>query len=161
MAAARCRRCRSIAAPGGGAGRLPEGARRAVHVGELLPSERARRHAHLSAGRGDSNNGVLVSANALYHLDPKARTTPFLSAGAGLGTGVEYLGIASDDDTTVKALHAGVGLKTLLGSRAAFRMEYRFTHYAGGRDSSSESQTEPKLSANVHRLLMGFSVFLH
>src|SRR5215510_10039809 len=72
--------------------------------GELLAS-------HLSAGNGADQDGILGSGNVLFHFNPKATATPFLLAGAGIGNGVEYLGIVADEDHTVTTLNAGIGVK--------------------------------------------------
>jgi opacity protein-like surface antigen len=116
--------------------------------GEILVS-------HLDFGDDDASTGFVGSASFAFHFSPKARTTVFLLAGGGAGNAIEFATLASDAETTVTTLHAGLGLKAFLGRRAALRVEYRFTHYSGdGPDRFS-----PAIDLNSHKLLIGFSVF--
>lgn len=108
-------------------------------------------------GEGDDNSvGALVSGHLLYHFQPAGRTTPFLLAGAGVGNGVEFFGVVGDAHTTIKAFHAGAGIKTFLGRRAAVRLEYRFTH-ATGSDNADPFRDDTRV--NTHRVFVGISVF--
>jgi opacity protein-like surface antigen len=116
--------------------------------GEILLS-------HLDFGDDDPATGFVGSASLAFHFSPKARTTVFLLAGGGAGNAVEFATLAADSDTTVTTLHAGLGLKTFLGRRAALRVEYRFTHYSG----DEPDLFSPAVDLNSHKLLIGFSVF--
>jgi opacity protein-like surface antigen len=116
--------------------------------GEILLS-------HLDSGDEDASTGFVGSASFAFHFSPKARTTVFLLAGGGAGNGVELATLAADTDTTVTTLHAGLGLKTFLGHRAALRVEYRFTHYSG----DEPELFSPSTDLDSHKLLFGFSVF--
>jgi opacity protein-like surface antigen len=108
----------------------------------------------------DSSTGILASALALYHFRPASRTTPFLLAGAGVGNSFEYFGLLYDADKTIKAVHVGAGIKTLLGRRAAFRAEYRFTHSWGTKETRFDSMTfKDEDRIDTHRLFVGISVF--
>ncbi len=100
--------------------------------------------------------GALVSGHLLCHFQPAARTTPFLLAGAGIGNGREILGVVADSGTTIKAFHAGGGIKTFLSRRAAIRLEYRFTH-ASGSDNGDPFRDATRV--NTHRVFVGISVF--
>jgi opacity protein-like surface antigen len=113
----------------------------------------------LSSGR-ETNTGVLFSGSALFHFNTRGRTTPFLLAGLGIGNAVEYLSLAADADTTVTALHGGLGLKTFLGRHAAFRGEYRFSRYSGTKESGvNPFAREDDVGANVHKVFVGISLF--
>jgi opacity protein-like surface antigen len=116
---------------------------------------------HLSyGGDEESQSGVLFSGSALYHLRPQARTTPFLLVGGGAGNAVEYFNtLAADADRTVTTLHAGVGMKSFLGRRAALRAEYRFTRYSGGDRSSFGDIGFVDSAVNVHKVFAGISLF--
>ncbi len=117
--------------------------------------------ATLFSADGDNETGALVSGSALYQFMPKGRTTPFLLVGGGIGNGVEYINnFAMDADRTVKAVHAGAGFKTFLGRRAAFRTEYRFTHYSGSKEVGMGSFSySDDLDVNVHKVFVGMSLF--
>jgi opacity protein-like surface antigen len=115
---------------------------------------------HIDFGGDDSDNGtgVLFSANALYHFTPEGRTTPFVLVGGGVGNAEEFLNIAYKADRTVTAFHAGAGIKTFVSRRAALRLEYRFSHYSGG-ERSSEFFSGEDPSTNLHKVLVGISIF--
>jgi opacity protein-like surface antigen len=110
---------------------------------------------HLDLGFGDASTGFIGSGNLVFHLSPKSRTTVFLLAGGGAGNAVEFATLASDAETTVTTLQAGLGLKSFLGNRAALRLEYRFSHCSGDEPDPFSSG----VSLNNHKLLFGFSVF--
>jgi opacity protein-like surface antigen len=109
--------------------------------------------ATLVFSEGESETGASVSGLALFHFKPRRRLTPFLLLGAGVGNAVEAFGVAGDTGETVTAFHAGGGLKAFVGDRAAFRLEYRFTHNAVGGDEFYDQDVDS------HRIFVGISLF--
>lgn len=124
--------------------------RQAEIEGELLLS-------HFSSG-GDSSTGVIGSGRVLYHFGGGARTVPFVFAGGGVGNAAELLNLALDVDRTVSHWEVGAGIKTFVGSRAAFRLEYRFARFSaqGARDFVFDSGGT---HADTHRVFAGISLF--
>jgi opacity protein-like surface antigen len=119
--------------------------------GELLAT-------HIDYGGEDGQTGVLFSANLVYHFNREGRTSPFLLAGGGVGNGLEFLNLAADAGQTVGVFQAGVGLKSFVGRRAAWRVEYRFTRYSVGNDSPDTAGFEDG-ATRVHKVMVGISLF--
>jgi opacity protein-like surface antigen len=99
----------------------------------------------------DTSTGAVFSGRVLYHFGD-GDVHPFLSAGGGVGNSAEFLGIAYDADRTIKHYEFGAGIKTFAGSRGAFRLEYRYTHYSGGARAFDGGLAN-------HRVLAGVSLF--
>lgn len=108
---------------------------------------------HLSFGEGDDSTGVIGALHLLYHFRTGGSTVPYLLAGGGYGTGIEFLGLASDEDE-VGVLRAGAGFKTFFSRRASLRGEYRFTHYLVSGDEFQGDR-----SVNDHKVLVGISLW--
>ena len=113
---------------------------------------------HVDFGGDDDDNGTgaVFSGNALYHFSPQSRITPFVLVGGGAGNAQEFLNLAYKTDHTVTAFHAGAGLKAFMSNRAALRLEYRFSHYSGEESADFFSDGA---STNLHKVLVGFSIF--
>jgi opacity protein-like surface antigen len=99
----------------------------------------------------DTSTGAVFSGRALYHFGDGA-VHPFVSAGGGVGNSAEFLGVAYDADRTIKHYEFGAGIKTFAGSRGAFRLEYRYTHYSGDARAFAGGLAN-------HRVLAGVSLF--
>jgi len=118
-----------------------------------------------SWGGDETNTAVLGSGNLSYNFSLKGNVVPFILAGAGYGNGQELLGIASDLETGILALHLGAGIKVLFNKTAAIRLEYRFTNYSGEKEYTysfwgwSYSYTED-YGRSDHKFMVGISIFL-
>jgi opacity protein-like surface antigen len=102
-----------------------------------------------------STAGYLISGNVAYNLlQFKHGLVPFVLAGIGFGNGLTYAGVAEgDSDINSTALHFGAGVKYVVGTSAALRVEYRYTHYhLSVTDLGAENY-------NFHQLLTGVSIF--
>jgi len=96
----------------------------------------------------------VLSANVAYNFKMSRPILPFVLGGVGFGNGFTYAGVAEGDpDLNAFTLQFGVGAKFLIGSSAAFRVEYRFT-----RNHLTETGFEPE-NLNSHQFLLGASVF--
>jgi len=101
-----------------------------------------------------SDAGYLLSANLAYNFKMSRPILPFILGGIGFGNGFTFAGIA-EGDTQMNAFvfHFGAGAKFLIGSSAAFRLEYRYTH-----NRLTETGFEAE-NLNAHQFLLGVSVF--
>jgi opacity protein-like surface antigen len=124
-----------------------------VMVARGLEVEAEALVSHLSFGDGDDNTGVIGALHLLYHFRTRGSTVPYLLAGGGYGTGIEFVGLASDENDA-GLLRAGVGFKTFFSRRASLRGEYRFTHYFVKGDEFQDDR-----SANDHKILVGISLW--
>jgi opacity protein-like surface antigen len=102
-----------------------------------------------------STAGYLISGNVLYNfLNVHKSLVPFVLAGIGFGNGLTYAGISEgSSDVNSLALHFGAGVKYVVGNSAAFRLEYRYSHY-----HLTETGFSPD-NYNFHQLLTGISLF--
>jgi hypothetical protein len=113
----------------------------------------------LFMGDGDSELAYNLSLNLSYNFTPDKKTVPFLLAGAGISNTIWLLNIPNvaiplfwgDEAETFKILNAGVGIKTFLSKRVAFRAEYRFQYFFVNDEWSK---------FYYHQFLVGISVFL-
>jgi opacity protein-like surface antigen len=102
----------------------------------------------------DLSTGSVFSARVLYHFGDGA-VHPFLSAGGGVGDSSEFLGAAIDAGRTVTHWELGGGVKIFAGSRAAFRLEYRYSHASANGDGEFASDN----SLSRHRVVAGVALF--
>jgi opacity protein-like surface antigen len=101
-----------------------------------------------------SDAGWLLSANVAYNFKMSHPILPFILGGVGFGNGFTYAGVAEGDpDLNAFVYQFGVGAKFLIGSSAAFRLEYRFSH-----NRLTEEGFTPE-NLNAHQFLLGVSVF--
>jgi len=97
----------------------------------------------------------VLSGNLAYNFRFGGKMVPFVLAGFGFGNGLGLAGIVeggSSIDSTL--LNFGGGLKYIIGSSAALRLEYRFSHYRFEYDYYEDVE-----NLNQHQLLIGVSVF--
>jgi len=98
--------------------------------------------------------GYLTSGNVAYNFRASEALVPFVLAGAGLGNGLAYMGIVDGRSAADSiALHLGAGIKYLVGTAAALRLEYRYTHYRISETMLGVSHYD------AHQILGGASVF--
>jgi opacity protein-like surface antigen len=101
-----------------------------------------------------SDAGYLLNANLAYNFKMSHPILPFVLGGVGFGNGLTYVGITEgDSEVNAFTFQFGVGAKFLIGSSAAFRLEYRFTHnHLTQTGFVAENLTS-------HQFLLGASVF--
>ena len=73
--------------------------------------------------------------------------------------GLELAGLLFDSDRTVSHWELGAGVTAFVGSRAAFRVEYRFTRASWSAGADEYYGYEPDTSATTHRVFTGISLF--
>ena len=109
------------------------------------------------------------SGNISYNLAiPNSSLTPFLFIGYGIGNSMPFnrtLLYRMTDDMDIKLLNIGAGLKTHLGERIAFRVEYRYQKYSWESEysysyASFSSKSTDKHDYNFHNIFFGFSFFI-
>jgi opacity protein-like surface antigen len=101
-----------------------------------------------------SDAGYLLSGNAAYNFKVPGSIVPFVLAGVGFGNGFTFAGVAEgDSQMNAFALQFGAGAKLLVGSSAALRLEYRFTH------NHLTETGFPAENLSSHQFLLGASVF--
>ncbi len=93
--------------------------------------------------------GILFLGNLVYNFKASKKAIPFILGGFGIGNGLQEFSIAEDWGESVTALNFGAGIKFLVGSSAALRIEYRFTKYW-------EAGEYLRTDNNIY---VGFSVF--
>jgi opacity protein-like surface antigen len=99
------------------------------------------------------------SAQALYHFG-SGRVLPYVMAGGGIGDGVDVIGLVAGggEDGTIPHVLVGAGVKAFVGSRVAFRTEYRYRHHWIDLDLPPHAASSGS-DYDVHRLSVGISVF--
>lgn len=109
---------------------------------------------------GETQLVFVASANAVYNvrIQNSPHLRPFVLAGIGVTDSyfppVGNAVLLEDADGSSRLVtNLGAGMKTLLGDRAAFRVEYRYQHFA-----SDETEGVPAWTS--HTLQMGVSLFL-
>lgn len=98
----------------------------------------------------DSDAAYNLNGNLSYNFNTSGRLKPFLLAGAGFGNGVAY-GAIVEGDTSINAtlLNFGGGIKYVIGTAGAIRLEYRYTH-----NELAEGET-----VDLHQVFIGVALF--
>lgn len=109
---------------------------------------------------GEDEFIIVASGNLVYNFPIKAAPhfRPFVLGGLGFTNsflpGIAGTVLMNDANGTTRLVtNFGAGAKTLLGDRAAFRVEYRFQHFP-------EDSTEGLSGATSHTIQLGVSMFL-
>jgi opacity protein-like surface antigen len=102
----------------------------------------------------DGDTAYILSANLAYNFKTSGSLRPFVLAGFGFGNGIPVAHLVEgESDINATVINFGAGVKYLIGSTAALRFEYRYTHdhlkYQGGYSENM----------NIHQVLAGISVF--
>jgi len=94
-----------------------------------------------------------LNGNLSYNFNTSGRLKPFLLAGAGFGNGVAF-GALVEGDTDVNAtlLNFGGGVKYVIGTSGAIRLEYRYTH-------NRLSDVDFAETVNLHQFFIGVALF--
>ncbi|NIO49978.1 MAG: outer membrane beta-barrel protein [Candidatus Aminicenantes bacterium] len=74
--------------------------------------------------------GIHVLANVSYNLKASKKTIVFFLGGYGFGNASPIYTVAWDEDESITAWNFGAGIKYLVNSSAAIRLEYRYTRYS-------------------------------
>jgi hypothetical protein len=99
------------------------------------------------------DTGYLLNANFAYNFKTAGSLQPFVLAGVGFGNGFTVAPyVIGDSEFNATVLNFGGGVKYLVGSSAAIRAEYRYSHNHLSYSGFSEN-------LNTHMFLMGVSVF--
>jgi len=95
-----------------------------------------------------------LNGNLSYNFNTSGRLKPFLLAGAGLGNGVAF-GALVEGGTGIHAtlLNFGGGVKYVLGTSGAIRLEYRYTH------NQMSKGDIPSQNVNLHQVFIGIALF--
>jgi len=106
----------------------------------------------------ESELATVWSANAAYNFPTRSNVRPFLLAGIGVtDAAMPPLGnaviLTDADETTRPVLNLGAGFKTMVGDRAALRVEYRL-------QSVPEDEDEWHSGWTSHTIQLGVSMFL-
>jgi hypothetical protein len=98
----------------------------------------------------------LLGGHLVYNFLAPKNFVPFVLAGISFGNGISYAGlIEGSSDVHSTAPHFGAGLKYVVGSSAAVRLEYRYTHYRlTGTVDDGGSETY-----DSHQVFLGVSIF--
>ena len=98
----------------------------------------------------DGDAAYNLNGNLSYNFITSGRLKPFLLAGAGFGNGVAY-GAIVEGDTSINAtlLNFGGGVKYVIGTSGAIRLEYRYTH-----NELAEGET-----VDLHQVFIGVALF--
>jgi len=100
--------------------------------------------------------GYILSGLLSYNLRTPNGIMPFGFAGYGVTNSIPVITnnvVANIPDATLGVLNLGAGVKIPIGSKAAFRSEYRFQNFTG-------SQNNTDIDFQVHSLFTGVSIFL-
>jgi hypothetical protein len=98
----------------------------------------------------DSDAAYNLNGNLSYNFNTSGRLKPFLLAGAGFGNGVAYGAIVEGDpDLNATLLNFGGGVKYVIGTSGAIRLEYRYTH-----NELAEGET-----VDLHQVFIGVALF--
>jgi hypothetical protein len=102
----------------------------------------------------DSDAAFNLNGNLSYNFNTSGRLKPFLLAGAGFGNGVA-VGALVEGGTSTNAtlLNFGGGVKYVIGTSGALRLEYRYTH---NRLSKGDI---PNQNVNIHQVFIGVALF--
>jgi len=105
----------------------------------------------------ESELAMVFSANASYNFANGARVRPFLLAGVGVADAAippiaNTVVLVDADETQYTILNVGAGFKSLVGSRAALRVEYRL-------QSFPEDETEGLQGYTSHTVQVSVSLF--
>jgi len=94
-----------------------------------------------------------LSGNLSYNFRTSGQFVPFLLAGAGFGDGFAA-GPFVEGGTGINAtlLNFGGGLKYVLGTSGAIRLEYRYTH-------NRMSKGDLIQNLNLHQIFIGVALF--
>jgi opacity protein-like surface antigen len=91
-----------------------------------------------------------LNGNLSYNFNTSGNFKPFVLAGAGFGNGVAYGPIVEGDpDLNATLLNFGGGVKYVIGTSGAIRLEYRYTH-----NELAEGET-----VNLHQVFIGVALF--
>jgi opacity protein-like surface antigen len=90
-----------------------------------------------------------LNGNLSYNFNTSGHLKPFLLAGAGFGNGVAF-GALVEGRTGINAtlLNFGGGVKYVIGTSGAIRLEYRYTH-----------NRMAKGNVNLHQVFIGVALF--
>jgi hypothetical protein len=98
----------------------------------------------------DGDAAYNLNGNLSYNFNTSGRLKPFLLAGAGFGNGVAYGAIVEGDpDLNATLLNFGGGVKYVIGTSGAIRLEYRYTH-----NELAEGET-----VDLHQVFIGVALF--
>jgi hypothetical protein len=102
----------------------------------------------------DNDAAYNMNGNLSYNFNISGRLKPFLLAGAGFGNGIAF-GALVEGSTSVNAtlLNFGGGVKYIIGTSGAIRLEYRFT-----RNHLSKGDI-PSDDVNLHQVFIGVALF--
>jgi len=102
----------------------------------------------------DSDAAFNLNGNLSYNFKTSGHLLPFVLAGAGFGNGIAFgLLVEGSSSTTATLLNFGGGVKYVIGTSGAIRLEYRYTH-----NRLSKGDLEPD-TVNLHQLFIGVSLF--
>jgi hypothetical protein len=100
------------------------------------------------------HTGFNLSGNVAYNFKVAGKFVPFVLGGAGFGNGYASGPIVSSStDVTATLINGGAGVKYVLGTIAAVRMEYRYTH---NRLSKGDTLVQ---NMSFHQIFLGLSIF--
>ena len=100
--------------------------------------------------------GYILSGLLSYNFVTPGGFMPFGFAGYGVTNSIPVITnnvVANIPDATLGVLNLGGGVKIPIGSKAAFRSEYRFQNFTG-------SQGNVDIDFQVHSVFTGVSLFL-
>jgi hypothetical protein len=106
--------------------------------------------------------GVFFLANISQNFKASKRIIPFILGGVGFGNGEIIYDTTFDQGMKITAFNFGAGIKYLLSSSAAFRIEYRFTKYMG-KETVVNIWGDPytyELDRTDNNVIFGISIFL-
>jgi len=95
-----------------------------------------------------------LNGNLSYNFNISGRLKPFVLAGAGVGNGIAF-GTLVEGGTSIHAtlLNFGGGVKYVIGTSGAIRLEYRYTH---NRMTKGDI---PSNNVNLHQVFIGVALF--
>ena len=95
-----------------------------------------------------------LNGNLSYNFNTSGQLKPFLLAGAGLGNGIAFGAlIEGGTSTNATLLNLGGGVKYVIGTSGAIRLEYRYTH---NRLSKGAPLVQ---NFNIHQVFIGVALF--
>jgi len=96
-----------------------------------------------------------LSGNLSYNFKTAGKLVPFVLAGAGIGNGFAVGPIMEGgSDLNSFLINAGAGVKYVIGTSGAVRIEYRYQH----NRTDSDLWLGPEI-INLHQFLIGVSLF--
>jgi opacity protein-like surface antigen len=103
----------------------------------------------------DTDTTYFFQGKLLYNFRMPGGVEPFIGGGAGVGNGIPFFGVVEGGKDYKTFTYMGLaGIKFRLGNSAAIRVEYRFNRF------SWQVPLFEKEWGNLHRILVGISVFL-